>query len=287
MSYGSKIEVVGIGEILWDLLPAGRQLGGAPTNFAYHTNAQGFPAVVISAVGADALGRDICEQVAAWGMPTEFLTVLPSCPTGTVTVALDEKGVPEYEIHTGVAWDQIPWTASLGTLAPTLRAVCFGTLSQRSSESRATIQRFVAATAPECLRVCDINLRQQFYSDELLRESLMLANVLKLNHEELPIIAVRAGLTGTPTELLAQLCEKFDLRLVALTQGSQGSVLVTPEATSEFPGLSVEVIDTIGAGDAFTAALVAGLLRGDALDTINEAANQTAARVCQHAGAIP
>lgn len=283
----SEIAVVGIGEILWDLLPEGRQLGGAPTNFAYHTSAQGFPAVVVSAVGDDALGDDIRAQVAAWGVSTEFLAVLPDYPTGTVTVALDENGIPEYEIHTEVAWDQIAWTDSLAALAPTLRAVCFGTLGQRSPQSRATIQRFVAATAPECLRVCDINLRQQFYSHTLLRESLELANVLKLNHDELPIVAASVGLVGTQTELLSQLCEKFSLRLVALTRGSQGSLLVTPDSVSEHAGLSVKVVDTIGAGDSFTAALVAGLLRGDSLDRINEVANQTAAQVCQHAGGIP
>lgn len=287
MSQESTLAVVGIGEILWDLLPGGRQLGGAPTNFAYHSNAQGFPAAAVSAVGADALGQDIQAQVATWGMSTEFLTVLPDYPTGTVTVALDEKGVPSYEIHTGVAWDYLPWTDPLAALAPTLRAVCFGTLGQRSPASRTTIQRFVAATGPECLRVCDINLRQQFYSDALLQESLELATVLKLNHEELPIIAASVGLTGAPAELLTQLCARFDLRLVALTRGSQGSLLVTPDASSEFAGRSVKVVDTIGAGDAFTAALVAGLLRGEALGTINEAANEIAAQVCQHAGAIP
>ncbi|MGC4044399.1 MAG: carbohydrate kinase [Armatimonas sp.] len=284
----SPTAAVGLGEILWDMLPMGRQLGGAPTNFAYHLNSLGVPTVPVSAVGVDELGDDIRAQVANWGLSTEFLAIRPEYPTGTVTVALDAAGIPSYEIHTGVAWDHLPWTEALAALAPTLRAVCYGTLGQRSPESHATIQSFLSATTPECLRVCDINLRQSFYSSALIQECLTLASVLKLNHEELPIIAEACGVdSGTELETLTRLCERFDLRLVALTRGDKGSLLVTPTATSEFPGIKVNVVDTIGAGDAFTAALVAGLLSGDSLEAINLAANQKAAEVCQHAGAIP
>lgn len=270
------------------MLPTGRQLGGAPTNFAYHLNALGVPAAPISAVGADALGDDIRTQVESWGLSTEFLTIRPEYPTGTVTVALDDAGVPSYEIHTEVAWDHLPWTEELTALAHTLCAVCFGTLGQRSPESHATIQSFLKATSPECLRVCDINLRQDFYSPALIQESLAIANVLKLNHEELPIIARACGVhAGTEQETLTALCAQFELELAALTRGDKGSLLVTPTETSEFPGITVKVVDTVGAGDAFTAALVAGLLNGDSLAAINIAANKRAAQVCQHAGAIP
>lgn len=284
----APLAVAGIGEILWDLLPSGRQLGGAVTNFAYHVNALGIAAAPISAVGADALGADILAQVAAWGLSTDYLRTLDTFPTGTVSVALDSEGIPSYTIHTEVAWDHLAWSEALAALAPTLRAVCFGTLSQRSPESRATVQRFVAATAPHCLRVCDINLRQQFHSPALIRESLQLATVLKLNHEELPQIAEAVGVSvHSERAALERLCQSFGLSLVALTRGSHGSLLVTPTEASEFPGLTVSVVDTIGAGDAFTAALVVGLLNGDPLDTLNEAANRRAAQVCQHAGGIP
>lgn len=285
---GQVLAAVGIGEILWDMLPAGRQLGGATTNFAYHVNALGVPATAISAVGGDTLGDDIRAMVGGWDLSTEYLEVRPEYPTGTVTVSLDNHGIPTYEIHTEVAWDHLAWTGALEGLAPTLRAVCYGTLGQRSSESRATIQQFLQATALDCLKICDINLRQNFYSPELIRESLTLASVLKLNHEECPIIAEAVGIRGNgEQEILTQLCERFDLKLAALTRGSQGSLLVTPTEVSELPGIKVKVVDTIGAGDAFTAALVVGLLNGHSLEAINQAANQRAALVCQHAGAIP
>lgn len=281
------VRVVGIGEMLWDLLPEGARIGGATTNFAFHTNALGVDAAAVSCVGEDALGREILDRLAAWGMETRYLSVRPDYPTGWVDVKLDAHGVPEYTIHEGVAWDHIAWNDSLAELAPTLDAVCYGSLGQRAPESRATIVRFLEAVRPDCLRVCDINLRQSYFTTEILRDSMERADVLKLNHEELPIVAGRLGLGGTPEEMLIGLRDRFDLELVALTRGGDGSALLAGDRLSEHPGYSVTVVDTVGAGDAFTAALVVGLLRGDDLDSLNAAANRAAADVCAQAGAIP
>jgi fructokinase len=277
--------VVGIGEILWDMLPEGRQLGGAPANFAFHVHAQGIPATVVSCVGQDALGEEIRERLAAWDMDTRYVEVLPDFPTGTVTVTLDAAGVPQYIIHEGVAWDQIRWREELGELAAKTRAVCFGSLGQRSAVSRETIQRFLREVPADCLRVFDINLRQSYFNEAILSASLASANVLKLNHEELPIVAALFSLNGSTQDILQSLLSRYSLDLIAVTRGGQGSLLITPDAISEHPGYPVKVVDTVGAGDAFTAVLVVGLLQGESLDAVNDKANRRAADVCSHAGA--
>jgi fructokinase len=283
----AEVEVVGIGELLWDLLPGSRRMGGAPANFAFHTNIQGIAATVVSAVGDDAPGREIIARMAALNLDPRYLSVPCGYPTGSVHVRVDANGVPEYVIEEDVAWDHIAWTGDLATLAKSVRAVCFGTLGQRSSESRSTIRRFLDSTQPTCLRVCDINLRQSYFDADILRDSLCQANVLKLNHEELPVVARSLGIEGAPEAMLSTLRASFHLDLVALTLGGEGSALLTAERVSHHPGYPVEVVDTVGAGDAFTAALVVGLLRGHDLDTIHADANRAAARVCAHAGAIP
>lgn len=279
--------VIGIGEILWDNLPSGRRLGGAPTNFAYHVHALGVPATVVTRIGDDPDGHEILSRVGALDLSTEFVQMDRSHPTGVVQVALDRDGTAIYTIRTGVAWDFLEWSESLDALANSISAVCFGTLGQRAQLSRTTIQRFVAATPTDCLRVCDINLRQHYYDADLLRQSLRLANVLKLNHEELPIVLELIGVDREDTEAAHRLRAAFDLTLVALTRGASGSILVSETESCEHPGVDIDLVDTVGAGDSFTAALVVGLLRGDSLPEINEAANVLAARVCGHAGAIP
>ncbi len=280
-------QVAGIGELLWDLLPQGRRIGGAPANFAYHVNASGVPATVVSCVGKDDLGEEIVNSIVDWKMDPRFVLELSHYPTGTVEVSLDKKGSPEYVINEEVAWDHLAWNDEIAILAGSIRAVCFGTLGQRAPASRSFIQQFLLNTSPSCLRVFDVNLRQSYYDADVIRESLELANVLKLNHEEAPVIARQLGFSSPPDKALSEIRKWFDLDLIALTKGGEGSSLLTKERVSEHPGLPTKVVDTVGAGDAFTASLVVGLLRGDNLDTLNTEANRAAARVCGHSGAIP
>ena len=279
--------VVGIGEILWDILPDGKQLGGAPANFAYHARSLGARAGLVSGIGDDNQGAEILQRLDSWGVDRRHVSVRPEYPTGTVSVTLDERGVPHYTIQENVAWDHIPWSPALEELAARADAVCFGSLCQRSLESRETIRRFLAATPVGCLRVCDINLRQSYYDAHVIAGLLERASVLKLNDEELPVLSSMFGLSGPTESVMRGLADRFGLDLVALTRGGRGSLLVTAQASSNHPGFPVEVVDTVGAGDAFTAALVVGLLRGDDLDTVNESASRLAADVCSQAGGTP
>ena len=280
-------QVAGIGELLWDLLPEGRRIGGAPANFAYHVNASGVPATIVSCVGKDDLGKEIVNSIVDWKMDPRFVFELPDYPTGTVEVSLDKNGSPEYVINEEVAWDHPAWNDEIAILAGSIRAVCFGTLGQRAPASRTFIQLFVRKTSSSCLRVFDVNLRQSYYDADVIGESLELANVLKLNHEEAPVIARLLGFSSSPDKALSEIRKRFDLDLIALTKGGAGSSLLTGERVSEHPGLPIKVVDTVGAGDAFTASLVVGLLRGDDLETLNADSNRSAARVCGHSGAIP
>lgn len=279
--------LIGIGEVLWDMLPAGRQLGGAPANFAYHAHALGGSGIIVSAVGDDALGREIIQQLHGMELNTDYLNNNPSRPTGTVTVSVNEDGQPDYTIHENVAWDYLTPSDNLITLAAQAHAVCFGSLAQRSPTSRKTIQHFLKQTSPQCLRIFDINLRQSYYGIELIQQLLQLSNVLKLNDEELMSLAELLQLSGSESKILEQIQQKHDLNLIALTRGSRGSLLFTDQARSEHPGFPTEVADTIGAGDAFTAALALGLLREYSLEQINECANRIASFVCTQTGATP
>jgi fructokinase len=283
--------VVGIGELLWDLLPAGKQLGGAPTNFAYHAKAMGADAAVASCVGDDALGREILSRLDALGVDRRHVAVHPSAPTGTVEVRLDAKGVPDFIIHQNVAWDAISGTTELMELAGRADAVCFGSLAQRGQASRATIREFLRATRPQCVRVFDINLRQSYFSREIVDESLRASEVLKLNDQEMPVLTELLGgaLAGAKgeSEAVEQLMRDYSLRMVALTRGGAGSRLYVPGRMFEHPGYPAKVVDTVGAGDAFTAALTMGVLRGDEPARINETANRLASYVCTQAGATP
>ncbi len=279
--------VVGIGELLWDLLPTGAQIGGAPANFSYHAGALGAQARTISRVGDDTLGHELLAQLQALGVSTECVQVDPIMPTGTVAVEIDADGQPCFDIRANVAWDHLQVDAAAMHAASSADALCFGTLAQRDPVSRAAIRTLVAASPSDALRVLDVNLRQQYYSRALIEESLALATVLKVNDLELPRLVALFSLDGDLRSQLDQLAERWQLRAIALTRGDRGSVLLTTHAWSEHPGVRVDVKDTIGAGDAFTAAMTVGLLSGWALDDVNAHANEVAAFVASCSGGTP
>jgi fructokinase len=287
MSGKTQPLIVGLGEILWDVLPSGKHLGGAPANFAFHSKALGAIGVPASAVGDDELGREILSRLDALGLSKRFVVTVPGRPTGTVDVKVDQAGTPEYVIHENVAWDFVPMTDGLRQLASQADAICFGSLAQRNAASRETIHAFLDQAAGECLKVFDINLRQSYYSRQIIERSLRSCSVLKLNDQELPVLAGMFGIEVTGEDSAKALFREFDLRLLALTRGSHGSRLYTREGMFDHPGYPVHVVDTVGAGDAFTAALVMGLLRGDEPGEINDSANRLAARTCSHRGAVP
>ena len=278
--------VVGIGEILWDVFPEGKKLGGAPLNFSHHCGQLGASAHPVSAVGADADGAEIRQILASKNLPDAQVQTDTAHPTGRVNVTL-QNGKPTYEILAEVAWDYIRFDQNLRDLALRADAVCFGSLAQRSPVSRATIQAFLEAMRPEALRIFDVNLRQNFYSKEILETSLRHANIFKLSDEELPTLARFFDLTGQVLDQLQALRQMFDLRLVAYTRGGEGSLLVTANETSNHLGIPTEVVDTVGAGDSFTATLCMGLLQNLPLGEINQRACRVAAFVCSQSGATP
>lgn len=279
--------VVGIGELLWDLLPGGRQLGGAPANFACHAHALGADAGVVSRVGRDADGDALLRRIRELGLPADGIEVDPDAPTGTVSVDVSDDGQPRYTIHEGVAWDRIAGSEAGRALAASADALCFGSLCQRSEPSRSGVQGLVASARPGALRVFDINLRQHFHGRAVVEASLALADVLKVNDGELPVLASMFGLRGDAPEQMARLAAEFGLRAVALTRGARGSLLWSAGHWSDHPGVAVRVVDTVGAGDAFTAAMTLGLLKGWDPDRVNRLANAVAAHVASCAGATP
>lgn len=288
--------VVGIGEVLWDILPEGRKIGGAPANFAYHVLQLGMQGVVVSAVGDDALGKQILDEFRAKSL-TGIIATVPY-PTGTVQVNLDNQGIPQYAITENVAWDNIPFTTELDDLARHTRAVCFGTLAQRSATTRATIHRFIEAMPHDSktLIVFDANLRQSYYDRDILEQSLAHCNILKINDEELCIIFKTLGDTDidlrslqpeTISRYAAKLIDRYNLKMVILTCGTNGSYIFTPEVTSFLPTPKVAVVDTVGAGDSFTAAIVACILKGMSIVDAHREAVAVAAYVCTQSGAMP
>jgi len=283
----NKPLVIGIGEVLWDFLPAGKQLGGAPANFAYHAHALGAEALVVSRVGNDPLGCELLSRLQSVGLRTDGITTDPSAPTGTVSVTLDGQGKPTFTIHENVAWDLIEAVQQSLDAASRADAVCFGTLAQRNAIARAAIRAIVQATPPTALRIFDINLRQHFWSREIILESLELADVMKLNDEELPIVAGLFGLSGDESNQMRQIAAHFQLKAVALTKGANGSSLVVGNEFVSRPGTKLTVVDTVGAGDSYTAALAFGLLAGYSPGRILEQAHRIADYVCTQSGAMP
>ena len=280
--------IVGMGEALWDVLPEGKKIGGAPANFAYHVSQFGFDSRVVSAVGNDELGDEILEIFREKQLKHQLERV--NYPTGTVQVTLDNGGVPCYDIKEGVAWDNIPFTDDLKRLALSTRAVCFGSLAQRDEVSRATINRFLD-TMPDMegqLKIFDINLRQNFYTKEVLRESFRKCNVLKINDEELIIISRMFGYPGIDLQdkcwiLLA----KYNLKMLILTCGTNGSYVFTPGTVSFQETPKVPVADTVGAGDSFTAAFFSFVLKGKSIPEAHRLAVEVSAYVCTQSGAMP
>ncbi|HEX7654779.1 MAG TPA: carbohydrate kinase [Verrucomicrobiae bacterium] len=282
-----SFKVIGIGEVLWDLLPSGPQLGGAPANFVCHAAQLGASAQLISRVGADPLGQRILASLAQRGLDTTTLQTDSHLPTGSVGVALGTDGTPQFTIHTGVAWDALTVTDNALATVRHAAAICFGTLAQRTPEAARAIRQLVTATPFNALRVFDINLRQNFYREDILAESLAIANVLKLNDAELVVLSQIFNLAGTITQKMEALASRFELQLVALTRAERGSLLYQGGQWSELPGRAFQVVDTVGAGDAFTAALVMGLLHRYPLQEIHRVADSVATFVCSHHGATP
>jgi len=283
-----KHTIVGLGELLWDMLPSGKQLGGAPANFAYITNLLGDKGIPASRIGNDSLGDEALQRLTQLGLSADFVQRDPIHPTGTVKVEIDNSGQPRFDILHPVAWDFLDWSEPWHQLASEADAVCFGSLAQRSAQSQSTIRSFLNATRPRAVRIFDVNLRQNFYSRPVLAESMNLATIVKLNHEELPKIMHLFELENRGEKESAQrLLSVHDLNLVCLTRGSRGSLLIPADECSEHPGIKVKIADTVGAGDAFTAAMVHGYLRGTPLAQINETANRVGAWVASQSGATP
>ncbi len=282
--------IVGLGEVLWDMFPDGPRFGGAPTNFVCSAAGLGrgqFEVMLASAIGHDELGRLAVAELTDHQVNIATVARV-NYRTGQVNVTLDEHGHASYEFAANTAWDHLPWTNELEQLATRTNVVCFGTLAQRSDQSQRTIRQFVASTPPSCLRLLDINLRSPFWNQDVILQSLAQAGALKLNDSELPEIASLLQLRGSNEAVLAQIMERYSLKVIALTRGANGSLLLRDSGErSDLAGQSVHVVDTVGAGDAFTAALALGVLRGHRLDAVHHWASDVAAFVCTQAGATP
>ena len=282
-----KRYIVGLGEALWDVLPEGKKLGGAPANFAYHAGQFGLDTIAISALGEDALAEETVEALKEHNL--NYLMPRVPYPTGTVQVTLAEGGIPTYEIKEGVAWDNIPYTNEMADIAKSARAVCFGSLAQRNSVSRENIRKFLADTPADCLKICDINLRQQFYSKEVLEDSFKLCNILKINDEELVVVNRMFGYDGLD---MRQTCEKmvqdYGLKMLVLTCGTNGSYVFTDDGLTSFQDTpKVEVADTVGAGDSFTGSFCACIINGKPVQEAHKTAVAVSAFVCTQNGAMP
>ena len=278
--------VVGLGEVLWDMLPEGRKIGGAPVNFAYHAGQFGIDTMAVSAIGNDKLGEDTIAEMNGKHLNHIFPSV--PYPTGSVQVSLDEKGVPAYDIKENVAWDNIPFTNEIESVARSCRAVCFGSLAQRNTVSRSTIRKFIESTPSGCIRIFDINLRQDFYTKDVICESMKRCNVLKINDEELVLIGRMFGYPGLDIENKCWLIlGKYDLDMLVLTCGVNGSYVFTPGEMSFQPTPKVEVADTVGAGDSFTGTFCASILAGMTVAEAHERAVRVSAYVCTQNGAMP
>ena len=280
-------QIIGLGEVLYDVLPEGAKLGGAPANFAYHASQFGFDAMAVSAVGNDALGDLALKTFDDNGL--KYIIPRVPYPTGTVNISLDAGGVPTYTFTPDVAWDHIPFTPEMEAVAKEARAVCFGSLAQRSEATRKTIHQFLGATPADCLKIFDINLRGNFYNKEIIRENMQQANILKINDEELVTIGRLFDYPGLDMEEKCRLLlRRYHFKMVVLTCGTNGSYVFMPDGETSFmPTPKVEVADTVGAGDSFTAAFTACLLAGKAIKEAHERAVKVSAFVCTQKGAMP
>lgn len=279
--------IVGIGEVLWDMLPEGKQIGGAPANFAYHVSRFGLDSMVISAIGNDMPGNEVIEIFREKNLPFSLQRV--DYPTGTVLVHLDEHGVPKYEIKEAAAWDHIPYTDELSRLAARTRAVCFGSLAQRSQESRDTIMRFLDdMTQKGALKIFDINLRQHYYTRDIISESLKKCTILKINDEELDILAHIYNYTDKDfRQVCLRVLDDFSLDMIILTMGIRGSYVFTPDSFSFLDTPRMTIVDTVGAGDSFTGAFCSALLKGHSIEEAHHFAVDVSAHVCGCHGAMP
>ncbi|MBP3287386.1 MAG: carbohydrate kinase [Prevotella sp.] len=279
--------IIGLGEALWDMLPEGKKLGGAPANFAYHAGQFGLDTLAISALGEDKLADETIEALEQNGL--KYLMPRVPYATGTVQVTLTGEGIPTYEIKENVAWDNIPFNDEIKAAAKNCRAVCFGSLAQRNIVSRQTIQQFLDATPEDCIKICDINLRQQFFSKEILEESFKRCNILKINDEELVVVTRMFGYQELDD---AKICEKmvkeYNLQMLVLTCGTNGSHVFTADGKHSFqPTPKVEVADTVGAGDSFTGSFCAAILNGKPVEEAHRIAVEVSAYVCTQNGAMP
>jgi len=287
--------VIGFGELLWDMLPAGRQLGGAPANFCYQVMKQGLPALPVSCVGNDDLGRDALQLLQEAGIKTYGIATC-NHPTGTVAVTLDDRGIPEYDICEGVAWDYISLTAPAIVAAKSASALCYGTLAQRSEQSASTLQTLFELLPTGAIRIFDVNLRQHYYSADILKQGCHQADILKLNDDELPTVCGLLGIAAPedirtphddrPNPDIDKIREHFNIGTVLVTCGARGSLVASKQGWSWLASVNVDVVDTIGAGDAFTAGFVAGILAGESDSAAQVRATNAAARACSHAGAM-
>ena len=284
----NKRYVVGLGEALWDVLPEGKKLGGAPANFAYHAGQflGSDNTIAISALGEDALADETIEALKEHGL--NYLMPHVPYPTGTVQVSLSGDGIPAYEIKENVAWDNIPYTLEMAEIARNCRAVCFGSLAQRNVTSWATIRQFLDDTPADCVKIFDINLRQQFYTKDVIEESLKRCNILKINDEELVVIKRMYGYDDLD---MRGICEKmlaeYGLKMLVLTCGTNGSYVFAPGLTSFQDTPKVTVADTVGAGDSFTGSFCAAILNGKPMEEAHKKAVAVSAFVCTQNGAMP
>jgi fructokinase len=282
--------IISIGEVLWDLFPYGERFGGAPANFAYHAARLGAEVTMVSAVGDDARGQAAIGILGRFAIDTSLAQVAPEQPTGTVGIELDGAGKPRFTIHENAAWDHVTWSPDLAAKISEANAVYFGTLGQRSAVSRATIRRALdVAKAAGVLRILDINLRPPFFSPELIRKSIEHADVLKLSDDELEAIVQACEISAAKdaTSSLRDIATHFELEAIVMTRGAEGALFVTAENTIEQPGIPAEIVDTVGAGDSFTAAFLVGLLRGEEMRSVLQHACEVASAVCSQPGAIP
>lgn len=283
-------KVISIGEVLWDLFPDSERFGGAPANFACHAALHGAEVAMISAVGSDKRGNVAIEVLRSYGIDVRLMQTISDAPTGTVGVELDDHGKPSFEIHQGSAWDEVEWDDEIASQVSSVDAICFGTLGQRSELACRTIRRTVRTAAEAGItRIVDINLRAPFFNAELICESIQLASILKLSDEELAEVSSALGVPegGEIEAKLRALIELGDLEMVVMTRAAEGAILATPGEVLENPGIAADIVDTVGAGDAFTAAFLMGELQGEACETNLRKACEVAAAACSHAGAVP